>query len=217
MNIFKRFFQTTPRTLPSIDAYDLWAQSYPAEAHNVLMQIEQKSMLALIPPLGDKIVLDLACGTGRYGKIAQERQAQRVIGMDNSLAMLSRGVIPNLALASSEGIPLADESIDIVLCGLALGHLPDIRVSLSEISRILKPDGIALISDFHPYQFLSGAKRTFQAKDTNYAVEHYVHHISEYFSIGQIVKLIITAIDEPIYNGNAPVVLVLRFEKVSED
>ena len=217
MNILRRFFHRTPQTLSSITAYELWAQSYPAEAHNILMQIEQENMLAIMPSLEDKVVLDLACGTGRYGKIAQNQKARQVIGVDNSFAMLERRAIPQGSQATSEAIPLPDESIDVVLCGLALGHLPEIRPSLSEISRILRPEGIALISDFHPYQFLSGARRTFQAGNKNYAVEHYVHHISDYFSEGQLVNLHITDLREPLFQEKSPVVLVVRYEKDTED
>ncbi|GAB5490352.1 MAG: class I SAM-dependent methyltransferase [Phototrophicaceae bacterium] len=213
MNILKRFFQTSPQTLNSISAYDLWAQSYPAEAHNVLMQIEQASMLDVMPSFEDKIVLDLACGTGRYGAIADKEGAKQVIGLDNSPAMLNKGVISQVALATSENIPLPDKSIDVVLCGLALGHLPTIKASIHEIGRILKPEGVALVSDFHPYQYLTGARRIFEANKTHYAVEHYVHHLSDYFSLGQLANLQISALQEPIYQDNKPVVLVIRYEK----
>ncbi len=217
MNILRHLFHRTPQTLSSVNAYELWAKSYPAEAHNILMKIEQDNMLTLMPSLEDKVVLDLACGTGRYGKIAQNQNARQVIGVDNSFAMLERRAIPQGIQATSEETPLPDESIDIVLCGLALGHLPEIRPSLSEISRVLRPNGIALISDFHPYQFLSGARRTFQADNKNYAVEHYVHHISDYFSDGQSVNLHITDLREPLFKENSPVVLVVRYEKDARD
>ena len=37
----------SPRTLISLDAYDLWAANYPPQAHNTLMQTEQQAMLDL--------------------------------------------------------------------------------------------------------------------------------------------------------------------------
>ena len=42
-----------------------------------------------MPPLAGQTVLDLACGTGRYGLMAQERGARGVISIDNSAAMLA--------------------------------------------------------------------------------------------------------------------------------
>jgi malonyl-CoA O-methyltransferase len=213
MNYLKRLFSRPLQTLASVDAYALWAQSYPAEAHNPLMALEQEAMLALMPNLADKSVLDLACGTGRYGKIALESGAKLVLGFDNSHAMLKAAVISQTALASCETIPLSSNSLDIVICGLALGHLPKLESSLREISRVLKPQGSALISDFHPYQYLNGARRTFSDnKGKAYAVEHYVHHLSEYFGLGEKHSLRLKAILEPQWQGN-PVVLALHFAK----
>lgn len=216
MNHLKQLFKRPLQTLLSVDAYELWSQSYAAEAHNPLMAAEQEGMLALMPSLDNKIVLDLACGTGRYGKIAQENGAKQVLAFDNSLHMLQANAIDHIALASSEAIPLPSESVDIVLCGLALGHLPTIEPSLSEISRVLKQDGIALISDFHPYQCLKGAQRTFTAADgTVFAVEHYLHHISDYFQVGAKVGLQITALNEPKLFNDEPVVLIMRYQKMN--
>jgi malonyl-CoA O-methyltransferase len=213
MNYLKRLFSRPLQTLASVDAYALWADSYPAEAHNPLMALEQEAMLALMPDLANKSVLDLACGTGRYGKIALKAGAKLVLGFDNSYAMLKAAVISQAALASSEAIPLTPNNIDIVICGLALGHLPNLESSLSEISRVLKPQASALISDFHPYQYLKGAQRTFSDnKGKAYAVEHYVHQLSDYFSLGEKHHLQLKAILEPQWQGH-PVVLALRFEK----
>lgn len=212
MKLFRRFFQRSPRTLASVEAYAQWAKSYAAHAHNPLMAIEQNAMLQLMPNLKDKIVLDLACGTGRYGRIAQEQQAQ-VLGCDNSPDMLQAAAIENVSLATTESIPLPDESIDVILCGLALGHLPKIEKSMYEIGRILKPDGVALISDFHPFQYFTGARRTFQAEDgAVYHVEHYVHLAAEYHQLAIASHLKLTGMLEPTYN-EMPVVLVLRFQK----
>jgi malonyl-CoA O-methyltransferase len=209
----RTLFRRPLRTLSSVEAYALWAKSYPAQAHNPLMIIEQEAMLQLMPNLKDKIVLDLACGTGRYGTIALERGAKQVIGLDNSRAMLQRGHIENTTLASTEKIPLASDSIDVILCGLALGHLSQLKPTLQEISRILKPNGSAVISDFHPFQYLSGARRTFQSsKGRAYQVEHYVHLYSNYHAVGQATGLRITGISEPCLNDDKPIVLVLRYD-----
>src|SRR5215468_1484054 len=88
----REIIRAAPRTLPSVDAYALWAATYPPRAHNRLMEIEQESMLRLLPDLADRDVLDLACGTGRYAAIAHQRDARNVVGTDNSLAMLRGGL-----------------------------------------------------------------------------------------------------------------------------
>src|SRR5258707_2538072 len=99
-------FKSTYRpqhTLASTDAYALWAASYPPHAHNQIMTLEQAAMLRLMPILAGRVVLDLACGTGRYSLIAREAGAAMVIGTDNSAPMLQTGVAvtPNLNFAQS--------------------------------------------------------------------------------------------------------------------
>jgi malonyl-CoA O-methyltransferase len=212
----KRLFRRPIRTLASLDAYERWAASYPPHAHNALMEIEQSTMLNLLPPLQGRVVLDLACGTGRYALLAQERGARLILGVDNSAAMLV--VAPptvKRAQATTEAIPLAANALDGVICGLALGHLPDVQPSFCEIARILKPGGWALISDVHPAIALKGAQRTFTAPDGKvYAVEHYVHQRGEYEQAARLAGLMVDTVSEPrLPDSDEPVVLALRLAK----
>lgn len=209
----KRFWGSVPKTLSSLSAYELWANTYMADAHNKLMEIEQTAMLNLMPELSGKRVLDLACGTGRYGRIALEQGARIAHGVDNSAAMLQNAVLSQVIQATTEAIPSANNQYDVLICGLALGHLANIEPSMREISRVLAPNGIVLISDFHPFQALSGAQRTFLAENNQtYAVEHYPHLYSDYHGAAQRAGLSITHIAEPRYKDK-PVVLVLRLQK----
>lgn len=182
-------------------------------AHNALMELEQAAMIDLMPPLADRIVLDLASGTGRYGLIAQQRGARQVIALDNSAAMLASNPLSMRVSASMSRLPLNSKSIDVVICGLALGHLPYLRSAFGEIARVLKPGGVALISDFHPFAYLGGARRTFTASDGRvYAVEHYPHLYSDYHAAASDFGLRLDALREPIYAASsAPVVIVFRF------
>jgi malonyl-CoA O-methyltransferase len=203
-------------TLSSLDAYSRWAASYPPHAHNALMQAEESAMRELFPAFTGRAVLDLASGTGRYGLLAQQGGAKTVIALDNSPDMLRASVLSSRALATTESIPLPASSIDIILCGLALGHLPSLAPSIHEISRILKPGGTALISDFHPFIYLNGARRTFTAPDgRTYAVEHYPHLYSDYHRAALDSGLLITAVLEP-RRDDTPIVIVYRLTKLTE-
>ena len=189
-------------TLSSLDAYARWASHYPPRAHNPLMQREEAMMRRYIPDLRGKTVLDLACGTGRYALITREQGAAWALGCDNSPQMLAANPLTTLALADTAAIPLPSQSVDLVLCGLALGHLPQLRPTLREIGRVLKPGALALISDFHPAMARSGGQRTF--RDTTgelLAVEHYLHEAVEYREIAQELRLIVAAVDESTVSG----------------
>ncbi|HLU08371.1 MAG TPA: class I SAM-dependent methyltransferase [Oceanobacillus sp.] len=212
----KHLLRRPVRTLPSLSAYERWAVSYPPHAHNALMELEQATMLNLLPSLAGLAILDLACGTGRYALLARERGANLVVGADNSAAMLNAAPSSfNRAQATTEAIPLASNSMDGVLCGLALGHLPQIELSIREIGRILKSGGWALISDVHPAVVRKGAQRTFTAPDGKvYAVEHYLHQAEDYARAAQQAGLVVDVIQEPVLpNSSDPVVLVLRLAK----
>ncbi|MBX3086818.1 MAG: class I SAM-dependent methyltransferase [Anaerolineae bacterium] len=220
MRLLRRLIRpSTPPTLKSTSAYALWAATYPPHAHNALMEIEQAAMLRLMPELRGRDVLDLACGTGRYGLIAAERGARRVVGVDNSLPMLKAGQLQGAAEAMSARLPFAAETFDVVLCGLALGHLPraELVSTLAEISRVLRPGGVLLFSDFHPYVYLNGGRRTFTSPDgKTYAVEHYVYFPSEYFTLLRDSTMILNGFEEPrtMLGGiELPAVLVMRGEK----
>lgn len=211
--LYRRFFP--PRTLSSLAAYDLWAANYPPHAHNPLMQVEQAAMLGFLPPLAGLTVLDLASGTGRYGLLARQRGASRVIAIDNSPAMLRASPLPWRVQSTSESIPLPTASVDLVICALALGHLPRLQPSLDEIARVLKSGATALVSDVHPFVAFGGGQRTFHAPDgAVYAVEHHAHRFADYHHAAQNAGLEIDTVAEPaLESGSTPVVIIFRFTK----
>jgi malonyl-CoA O-methyltransferase len=179
------------------------------------METEERAMRNLMPPLQGCTVLDLAGGTGRYGLIAKASGAAQVMSMDSSPAMLRANALSQRAQATTEAIPLRDSSVDVILCGLALGHLPRPEPSLAEMGRILKVGGIALVSDFHPFIFLSGGRRTFQAGAQTYAVEHYAHLYTAYHQAAEHAGLRIEQTAEPGLDAkpDIPVVIVYRLRK----
>ncbi|MBZ0299301.1 MAG: class I SAM-dependent methyltransferase [Anaerolineae bacterium] len=203
--------------LDSLEAYAHWAASYPPHAHNALMQAEEAAMRSLLPDLRDQRVLDLACGTGRYGLLARENGAAQVLGLDNSPDMLASSALRSVALATAEALPLPTQSMDVVLCGLALGHLPDIGPALREIGRILTPGGWALLSDLHPQIALNGGQRTFVTGDgRTYAVEHYPHLVADYQRAAHVAGLqVVHVLERPVEGApsRVPAVLVIALRR----
>jgi malonyl-CoA O-methyltransferase len=199
--------------LSSQDAYARWAAQYPPYPHNALMQTEQAVLLSRLPDLRGRRVLDLACGSGRYGLLAEQRGAALVIGLDNSAAMLAVSPLRQRALAGLEAIPLPRSSIDVILCGLALGHLPRLDRALAEMSRILRPDGLALISDIHPLLALTGGQRTFTGSDgQTWAVEHYPHLYADYHRAARAAGLyIVDIVESRVENAPNPLPAVIVY------
>lgn len=98
-----------------------------------------------------KRVLDIACGEG-YGSEILAATAQYVVGVDidadtvnHARKKYARGNLSFLP-GSCEHIPLPDKSIDLVVSFETLEHTSEHQQMLSEITRILSPDGILIIS-----------------------------------------------------------------------
>jgi malonyl-CoA O-methyltransferase len=147
------------------EAYERWAPGYDAQPHNPLMSAEQRAMCARFPGLAGRDVLDLACGTGRYGRLATVAGAQRVVGLDASAGMLSRAVITDRVRGDLGALPFRARTFDVVISGLAIGHAADLEVCLAGIARVLRTGGTLLYSDFHPEATRRGFTRGFRATD----------------------------------------------------
>jgi malonyl-CoA O-methyltransferase len=180
-----------PHMLAPAQAYALWAASYPAHAHNPVMQAEERAMLELMPAsLHGQAVVDAGCGSGRYILHALRRGAACVTGVDLSPEMLERadrelsvernGIPVELLQGSVTALPVADAWADLTVCGLVIGHLEDLRASLAELLRVTRPGGRLLCSDVHPIGHALGWVRDFKSGDERYAVQHTQHLYSHW-------------------------------------
>lgn len=100
-------------------------------------------------------VLDVACGTGIVARLAADRVGPggAVEGLDPNPGMLAvaRAVAPSddsitWHQAPAESMPLADESFDVVLCGMGIQFFADREAGLREMRRVLVPGGRAVAS-----------------------------------------------------------------------
>jgi SAM-dependent methyltransferase len=206
---------STIPTLGSAEAYSLWAASYPPEAHNSFMRLEESAVRQLLPDLGGRRVLDAASGTGRYGRLAGRQGARQVVGADSSQAMLRRGSgFPRLR-ADLTALPFAAATFDVVVCGLALGHLSPAQMprAISEMARVLDGRGTLVLSDFHPHLYWAGHRRTFTAANgARFNVEHHPHLAGDYFRALTAAGLSITELVEApgtVEGRDVPAVLVI--------
>lgn len=98
-----------------------------------------------------KDVLDMACGEG-YGADILGQKAKSVTGVDISGEAVAHAVKtyarPNLAFleGGADNIPLPDKSVDLVTSFETLEHVENQGKMLAEFARVLRPDGLLIIS-----------------------------------------------------------------------
>ena len=105
-------------------------------------------------------VLDLGCGSGYLTfPIAKENPETTIVGLDIVVKTLEHNATEakkhsfcNLKFKSYDGsiFPFGDETFDLVITRYAFHHFPDIKQSMKEVARVLKPKGRLFISDPRP-------------------------------------------------------------------
>lgn len=131
------------------EGYDRWAPFYD-EPGNQLLDIEQPVVREILDSLPVGVALDAACGTGRHTAYLASL-GHKVIGVDTSPEMLARArdKVPEGAFyeADLHDVPLPDESVDLLVCAIALSHVADLGRALAEFVRVLRQNGHLVISD----------------------------------------------------------------------
>jgi SAM-dependent methyltransferase len=151
----------------TVDGYRVWSVTYD-DGHNSAFDFDEPVVTEIVEPLPAGVAVDAACGTGRFSALLAARDHQ-VIGVDSSPDMLARARIrvPDGEFRSGDlnRLPVADAAADLVVCGLALTHVPDLRPVFAEFARVLRPGGHLVVSDMHPERILRGAIPTLRGPD----------------------------------------------------
>lgn len=101
----------------------------------------------------EKRVLDCACGTG-YGvrMLRQDGAAAGVIGIDieaKALAYATKKHRPAgtaFLCSSADRLALDDDCVDVITSFETIEHVPDDQALIREFHRVLRPDGLLIIS-----------------------------------------------------------------------
>jgi len=141
----------------------------------------------------DKIVLDIASGEG-YGTSLISKHASFVYGVDidkESIALAKlKYKAENIEFleGSTSNIPLADNSVDVVVSFETIEHHDEHEKMMLEIKRILKSEGILIIStpDKLHYSELRDIANEFHVKEL-YKNE-FTSLVSNYFNNFQLLS-----------------------------
>ena len=119
----------------------------------------------------EKVVLDVGSGVGYGSKILAEK-ASSVLAVDVSEEAIrytgEKYAAKNIEMVVGDGqeLPLASDSVDVVVSFELIEHLQGQQAHLAEVSRVLKPDGLTVIST---------PNRIFYSQESNQANPFHTH------------------------------------------
>ena len=184
------------------NGYEAWSETYD-EPGNALIDVEEGALRPILAALAVGDAADVACGTGRLSAILCDL-GHRVAGIDPSEAMLDRarakGMPAEFRVGSFDALPLADDSVDLVTCGLALTHSQALQPAIAEFVRVLRPGGCVVTTDIHPIAVATGgAQALFRRVDGSRGVTvNYQHWVSDYVRACTDAGLVIERCEEPV-------------------
>jgi len=191
--------EATPELDPK-EGYSLWSDSYD-EPGNPIVALEEAVVHELIRSVLAGRALDAACGTGRHAAHLVQ-MGHEVVGVDLTPDMLARARerVPDADFRTGDlrKLPADDGSFNLIVCGLALAHLPELDTPVRELARVLAPGGRLIVSVLHPFQALLGWHAPFTGSDGRRGfVREHPHLHADYLSAFANAGLDLRACVEP--------------------
>lgn len=138
-----------------------------------LQYLQPAEMLGLYGLSAGMTVLEIGCGTGlvtvEMARMVGEQGRVHAVDLQQPLLARTRDRVHGAGVAhlvqlhhcGAGELPFPDDSIDLAVLASTLGEIPDKPAVLSELRRVLRPDGRLGVSDemIFPAYMLSGSSR----------------------------------------------------------
>jgi len=166
--------------MATLDTY----QEYARHAIENLARKDAASRYLFVNAVKDleiKAVLDVGCGAGQELLPFAEKTGAFCVGIDVApeLGLVTKEFYATIDVnkhctaftrSLGESLPFADASFDVVLCRVALPYMNN-RQAISEVARVLRPNGIFLLKTHAPMFYVGMIRarlRTFSVKSIAY-------------------------------------------------
>lgn len=151
----------------------------------------------------EHVVLDIGCGSG-HGSNTLAKKFKKVHGVDVAQEAIDYAKAhwqePNIefSIGDSMNMPFADNTFDVVVAFEVFEHLTDWRKFLSEIKRVLKPNGIVYLSTPNKTLYSPGTKKPINPHHVfEMTIPEFRSALSEYFTL-----LSLYGQRTPVYNDH---------------
>ena len=137
--------------------YDLMNDFMSLGVHRVW----KKDLINWMNPSKNKILIDVACGTGDLGKLFLDltKKDNKIFCVDPNKSMIGKGKEKlnnykniNWLIAPAEKLPIKDCSCDYYTISFGLRNTKNLNKALSEAYRVLKPGGRFFCLEFSKIQ-----------------------------------------------------------------
>ena len=142
MNVIEKQYQTAKNLNTRISIHDKYSTNHQSFGEWIM------SHYALKPACR---ILELGCGTGDMwkGKLSLLDGDSHLTLTDFSTGMLEtakknieRSALVDFKVVDIQDIPYEENTFDVVIANMMLYHVPNLDKGLSEVRRVLKPDGV---------------------------------------------------------------------------
>ena len=179
-------------TADVVTGFGEWAPIYDQTVSNRL-DLDLLAQLHTVPWPQMHRAVDLGCGTGRIGQWLRQQGVPHIHGADCSLAMARQAATKQaytaLCLADLTHCPFPSHTYDLGITVLTASHLPDLRALYTEGARLLRPGGVFVLLDYHPFFLLRGVPTHFdRAPGESIAITNVVHFFSDHVTSGRSVN-----------------------------
>ncbi len=140
--------------------YDKFSKKYDLQRDSAYYQmIEQIEKSIIKKHLREKgLVLDLACGSGRFVALLQKKE-RTIVGVDISMDMLKIAKEKNnnafFVLADAISLPFKNNTFTHTISLKALPHIPQLKKALKEIGRVTKKEAVLEFYNCHSLKRLA--------------------------------------------------------------
>jgi ubiquinone/menaquinone biosynthesis C-methylase UbiE len=202
-------------------AYNEWSGTYDTD-ENLTRDLDRAVIRGRLGSRRFDSVLEIGCGTGKNTAFLVGI-GQKVQAVDFSEGMIEKakekvqdGNVRFSLMDISQPWQFGEQAFDLIVCSLVLEHIQDLSHVFAEAARTLRPGGLFLVNELHPFRQYDGKKARFYRKEEKIEVDAFIHHISDFLRAAEASGFALAKLDEHWHDadtGKLPRILSLAFER----